>query len=61
VYEQDERLTIRVPGGMKRELERLAIREQRSTAAQIRHLLGEFIGQEYDRQLAEIERTAQRS
>jgi hypothetical protein len=57
IYQEDEHvITVRVPGGMKSELERIAVREERSVAGQVRHLIGALLEQDYDRRLAEFER-----
>ena len=58
-HREDEHvITVRVPGGMKSELERIAMREERSIAGQMRHLIGALLEQDYDRRLAELERSA---
>jgi hypothetical protein len=58
IYRQDEDvITVRVPGGMKSELERIALREERSVAGQVRYLIGHLLEQDYDRRLAELERS----
>jgi hypothetical protein len=50
-------LTVRVPGGMKSELERIANSEERSVAGQVRHLIRTLLIDDYDRRLAELERS----
>jgi hypothetical protein len=58
LYREDEHvITVRIPGGMKSELERIAIREERSVAGQVRHLIGALLDEDYDRRLAEFERS----